>query len=211
MSGELYINPVRANLFRNCERFGQMHPYTKIKLGKYSIVTEADMNGGQAPKWNRTLLIRRINEEKIEIEVWNMNRLFFNDLIGSATITFEELFEKLLMNRKFKEWVPLFYKGREAGHIYIKAVFIPDSGYLPNVISERRELEKLRQLDNLDTLMDTSRSNSDRDRETNSDSLEFRSSEFEKQTYKTFNEKEAEEDRPRNDTSALISDSADFP
>jgi hypothetical protein len=129
MSGELLIRAVSASLTRKTERFGKMNPYVKVKVGNFSVHTEADMNGSLNPKWENNLLIRRHREDSLIIEVWNLNRLLPNALIGAATISFEALIAYDKPFKEYREWIPLKYKGKISGNIYVEMIFYPDVIY----------------------------------------------------------------------------------
>ncbi len=124
--GTLHIRPISAKLLHNTEHFGKMDPYVKIKIGNLMEKTHAAKKQHLEPAWDEELVFKITDETLIDIEVKN-KELIHDDLIGTANISLNTWLNS--SNFSFSEWVPLFYKEKDAGSLLLEMRFVPDAGF----------------------------------------------------------------------------------
>jgi len=124
MSGNIVIKPLTAKLTRNTEFFGKMDPLVKVLVGTHYQRTGVARKGHKNPGWETELTLRRQNEDIIHFELWDGD-IMKGDLIGSGDLSFNKIFQ---MGNRVSGWIPLFYKGKDAGDLLVDVLFIPDSG-----------------------------------------------------------------------------------
>ena len=125
-SGELTIRPLTANLKRDKDIIFKMDPYVKIVLGTQYQKTPVAWMKGKHPGWKDQLTFRRNAEDLITFEVWDKDILSHDDMIGVGAVAFSSV---LLKGNRYNEWVPLTFKGKNAGELLVDISFAPD--YLP--------------------------------------------------------------------------------
>jgi hypothetical protein len=113
-----------AKLSRNTEFFGKMDPLVKVIIGTHTQRTAVAKRGHKNPGWETELSLRRMAEDIIHFEVWDKD-IIKGDLVGMGDIAFNQIF---VLGNKFNGWIPLKYKGKEAGELLVDVLFIPDAG-----------------------------------------------------------------------------------
>jgi C2 domain. len=124
--GTLSIRPISAKLLHNTEHFGKMAPYVKIKIGNHVEKTRAAKKMHMEPSWDEELIFNITDETMIDIEVKH-KELIHDDLIGTASLSLNTWLNS--NNFSFSEWVPLFYKEKDAGSLLLEMRFTPDAGF----------------------------------------------------------------------------------
>jgi hypothetical protein len=124
MSGNVVIRPLTAKLTRNTEFFGKMDPLVKVIIGTHTQRTAIAKRGHKNPGWETELSLRRSFEDIIHLEVWDRD-IIKGDLVGMGDISFNQIF---VLGNKFNGWIPLKYKGKDAGELLVDILFIPDAG-----------------------------------------------------------------------------------
>jgi hypothetical protein len=124
MSGNIVIKPLTAKLTRSTEFFGKMDPLVKVLVGTHYQQTGIARKGHKNPGWETELTLRRSMEDIIHFEVWDKD-ILKGDLIGSGDLSFNKIFQ---MGNRVSGWIPLYYKGKEAGDLLVDVLFIPDAG-----------------------------------------------------------------------------------
>lgn len=127
MSGNIVIRPLTAKLTRNTEFFGKMDPLVKVLVGSRFQQSGIARKGHKCPGWETELVLRRLNEDIIHFEVWDKD-ILKGDLIGSGDLSFSKIFQ---MGNRVSGWIPLFYKGKDAGELLVDVQFIPDVSQQP--------------------------------------------------------------------------------
>jgi hypothetical protein len=126
MSGNIVIRPLTAKLTRSTEFFGKMDPLVKVMVGHHFQRTTIARKGHKNPGWETELTLRRMNEDIIHFEVWDQD-LIKGDLIGSGDLSFNKIFQS---GNRVSGWIPLTYKGKDAGDLLVDVLFIPDAGVI---------------------------------------------------------------------------------
>lgn len=127
-TGKLIVKPLRARLTRDTEVFGKMDPYVKLELGSQRYKTKTHNNAGKHPSWYDIFEMQRTNEETLHLHVYDKDVLK-DDHVGSGTFSINYLFS--LPSYHYSGNVPLLYKGKSAGEIYIDIVFHPGQAPMP--------------------------------------------------------------------------------
>jgi len=137
MSGNIVIRPLTAKLVRSTEFFGKMDPLVKVLVGTHYQRTGIARKGHKNPGWETELTLRRSMEDIIHFEVWDRD-ILKGDLIGSGDLSFNKIFQ---LGNRVNGWIPLYYKGKEAGDLLIDVLFIPDAGV--NVGQDRQDTTRI--------------------------------------------------------------------
>jgi len=100
-----------------------MDPYVKVELGTQSYKTKTHHSGGKNPVWSDVFELLITNEETLYLRVYDKD-LLKDDHVGSGTFSISQLLT--LPSYHFAGNVPLMYKNKSAGEIYIDIVFYPN-------------------------------------------------------------------------------------
>lgn len=100
-----------------------MDPYVVLEFGAQKYKTKTHQNAGKTPSWNDIFEMQRINEETILFHVYDKDT-GKDDLVGSGTFSVNYL--TTLPSYHYAGNVPLTYKGKSAGEIYIDITFYPN-------------------------------------------------------------------------------------
>jgi Ca2+-dependent lipid-binding protein len=112
----IFIKPLNAKLQRDTESFGKMDPYCVITMGSNKLQTKVAEDGGKAPVWNDVLSFKRINEDKIIIEVWEKDGVS-DDIIGTGSLVISQIINKKV---KINETVKIEFKNKPAGTVSLE-------------------------------------------------------------------------------------------
>lgn len=125
MSGNLIIKPLSGKLTRDTETFGKMDPYVKVIMGSQKEKGPVAKDAGKFPGWNCVMNMRRSAEEIISFEVWDKDSASSDDLVGNGILAFSKILQS---KNHFNSWIPLTYKGKNAGELLVDIEFFPDGG-----------------------------------------------------------------------------------
>lgn len=114
-SGMATLRVVRAELTRDKALLTNMDPYVVIRTNAAEVQTNVAMNQGRTPSWNNSFNLNLTGDQIFHIAVYDKN-LLKDGLIGETTLN---LGTALSANR-FNGWQPLYYKGENAGQIYLE-------------------------------------------------------------------------------------------
>lgn len=135
LTGKLIIKPVRARLTRDTEWFGyvfanrsKMDPYVRIECGMQRYKTKTHSNAGKNPSWYDIFEMQRTNEDTIYFHVYDED-VGKDDHVGTATFSVGQLLA--LPSYHFTGNIPLYYKSKSSGEIYVDITFHPNQGAMP--------------------------------------------------------------------------------
>jgi len=113
---------------KDMDWFGKMDPYAVIKCGTQTVRSKTHIDGGRHPVWAQTFEFNIINENTVEISVYDEDTLSRDDLIGTASVSLAKLRER----RADQMAVPVMSKkGKQRGYLHISMVFQPNSALRP--------------------------------------------------------------------------------
>ncbi|KAG0634889.1 hypothetical protein HOY80DRAFT_490546 [Tuber brumale] len=120
--GELVVVLDKAKNLPNRKKIGKQDPYVVVRLGKIAQRTDADVRGGQTPRWDKELrfYIRDSPDYKtLKITVFNDDKKA--DLIGETTLKIDKI---LVTGGGINDgWRELRCKGRYAGEILVELTY----------------------------------------------------------------------------------------
>jgi Ca2+-dependent lipid-binding protein len=99
-----------------------MSPYVKVTLGSEWKTTVAAKRQHMNPIWDQSLHFRFHGEPTIFFEVWNKEHITKDDLVAAGSMVLSNLMDQ----RNIHQWVPLFYKEKDAGSLLVELNFFPD-------------------------------------------------------------------------------------
>ena len=123
MSGTLVVTCKHARLFRDTEFIGKMDPYVIVELGAIKKKTKTHNSGGKKPQWDETFKFQRKAETEITFTVMDED-VTSDDHVGSGTLFLDDIFKK----GKFKDFIKLQYKGKEAGQLFVEIEWLGAGG-----------------------------------------------------------------------------------
>mmetsp|Transcript_20877 Transcript_20877/g.53101 ORF Transcript_20877/g.53101 Transcript_20877/m.53101 type:complete len:184 (-) Transcript_20877:812-1363(-) len=85
-AGTLSLTLEYAKDLKDMDWFGKMDPYAIIKCGTQTVRSETATDGGRNPVWTQTFDFNIMNENTIEISIFDADILTKDDMIGIATI-----------------------------------------------------------------------------------------------------------------------------
>jgi len=123
-AGRLMIRPLSAKLTHNTEHFGKMSPYVKVLVGNQVEKTAKVKKGHLNPVWGETeLWFDYFGDEMITFEVWHDELILKDDLVGSQSFSLSSFLSR---GDSFNDWIPLLWKGGDAGALEVAFQFFPE-------------------------------------------------------------------------------------
>jgi len=123
-SGTLYVRPVSGKLLHDTEFFGKMDPYVKVIIGTTFQKTPIAKKQHLTPNWDCEFIFELTGvEDLILFEVYDKDLITKDDLIGAGSISISSF-----NNNIFNQWIPLSFKGRDAGALLVEMRIAPTSG-----------------------------------------------------------------------------------
>ena len=122
-SGKLRLTVIEAKLKRDTDFWTKMDPYCKLKIREDTYKTKVLNNAGKLPKWNETfeIPVKYIGDDML-VEVWDED-VAADDVVGSGNVKLSSL----CANGGIDEWFDIFYKGKKAGNVHFKSVFVAET------------------------------------------------------------------------------------
>jgi len=113
---------------KDMDWFGKMDPYAVIKCGTQTVRSKTHIDGGRHPVWAQTFEFNIINENTVEISVYDEDNTSKDDIIGTATVSLAKVREQ----RADKAAVPLMSKkGKQNGFIHVSLAFQTNAALKP--------------------------------------------------------------------------------
>ena len=125
--GILKIHVHEARLTHDTETFGKMDPYCVFETRQQRVRTKTLNGAGKTPNWLGEMLtfdVKYIGDD-ISLSIWDDDP-GKDDLIGTSEIKISSL----CVGSGLDEWFKLFFHGREAGVIHLRAIWEPRGGPL---------------------------------------------------------------------------------
>eukprot|EP00826_Nyctotherus_ovalis_P011546 TRINITY_DN12_c0_g1_i13.p2 TRINITY_DN12_c0_g1~~TRINITY_DN12_c0_g1_i13.p2 ORF type:complete len:152 (+),score=20.81 TRINITY_DN12_c0_g1_i13:2-457(+) len=122
-TGKLVVRPTHAKLTRDTEFFGKMDPYVKVQLGERIFRTRIHQEAGKTPSWTDAFQFARKNEVVLHVQVCDED-LITDDLVGTGKLSIAEYCTP--EEERKKVTVPIYYKGKPAGELFMEIEFEPD-------------------------------------------------------------------------------------
>ncbi len=117
MPGTLIVKPQNARLTHDTEFIIRMDPYCVIKIGSQTQSTAVCESGGKNPNWGIiSLSFHLTSEDVVDVVVWDKDLISKNDLVAQGSLSLQSIISSGI-NPLLT--IPLFYKGKSAGEIYI--------------------------------------------------------------------------------------------
>jgi len=110
-----------------------MDPYVKMQISSKVFRTKTHTNGGKCPSWNEAFEFKRATEDIIYVYVYDEDSATSDDLIGEGRFNLSTVCSG--GNNKFADYIPLTYKGKSAGDIYLDIIFYADAATIPTAPS----------------------------------------------------------------------------
>mmetsp|Transcript_20875 Transcript_20875/g.53096 ORF Transcript_20875/g.53096 Transcript_20875/m.53096 type:complete len:185 (-) Transcript_20875:655-1209(-) len=127
-AGTLSLTLEYAKDLKDMDWFGKMDPYAIIKCGTQTVRSKTHVDGGRHPVWAQTFEFNIINENTVEISLFDEDTLTKDDHIGIATIslakTREQGADKLMAPVMTK-------KGKQHGYVQVSMTFKTNAALRP--------------------------------------------------------------------------------
>ena len=94
--GRLEVNVMDAVRLRDTQTWGKQDPYVWVQCGaRNKERTKTHTDGGVCPRWmERFTFSLDGSETALDIEVWNSNTLTSNNIMGTGSISLDEVFAR---------------------------------------------------------------------------------------------------------------------
>lgn len=120
-SGNIYVRPQNARLFRETEIMGVMEPYIRVTVGYQSQYTRRGV--GKTPVWSYENLPFQYNsaDRWIVVEVFDHDAVGKDELVGGGCFSLASLVE---LGRVVQP-IPIYYRDKPVGDVMVDLEFIP--------------------------------------------------------------------------------------
>jgi Ca2+-dependent lipid-binding protein len=122
MTGTLKIHVMEARLTRDTETFGKMDPYCLLIMREQKHRTKTCNGAGKTPNWGGEVAafdVKYVGDD-LKLSVFDEDP-GQDDLVGTADIKVSSM----CIGAGIDEWYKIFYKGKEAGAVHLKSVWMP--------------------------------------------------------------------------------------
>jgi Ca2+-dependent lipid-binding protein len=114
------VKVVRAEISRDKNLLSSMDPYCIIRTNAGEVKTSVAKGMGKNPVWSDSFNINFNGDTTLYVGMWDKDTFTPDDIIAETTIN---LMGNLTSGQPFSGWHPLFYKGQNAGQIYVEILF----------------------------------------------------------------------------------------
>lgn len=123
-AGELHFTLEYARNLKDEDWFGRQDPYCVVKCGGQSYRSRTQVDGGKNPVFAETFRFNIINENTVEVTVYDEDTLVRDDLIGLATVSLASV----RYQGHDSQHVPVISrkKGKQHGELVVTLKFIPN-------------------------------------------------------------------------------------
>jgi len=101
-----------------------MDPYVKITVADKVFRTKTHTDAGKSPSWSDEFSFKRTYEDTMCIYIYDEDVAKQDDLICEGKFSLATICNPVM--NKFADNIPMFYKGKNAGELYINLTFHPD-------------------------------------------------------------------------------------
>ncbi len=103
--------------------FGRMDPYAVVTCGGQRVRTKTHTDGGRNPVWGQSFQFNVINENTVEVELYDSDTLSRDDRIGSCTV---DLSRARMNGSDSQQAAVRTSKGKQHGFISVRINFTPN-------------------------------------------------------------------------------------
>ena len=119
MYGMAMIKIVRAELSREKNLLTNMDPYCILRTNAGEVKTSVAKGMDKNPSWSDSFNVNFNGDTTLYIGLWDKDKFTPDDIIAETTINLMGN----LNSGPFSGWHPLFYKGQNAGQIFVEILF----------------------------------------------------------------------------------------
>ncbi|BFZ58815.1 hypothetical protein PYCC9005_005880 [Savitreella phatthalungensis] len=118
--GTLIVILDKARNLPNRRKIGKQSCYAVVRLGNDCQRSPTDKRAGQVPSWNHEMRfsVACPEETLLRISIFNEDSRT-PDLVADAAVDLTSLYQK----REYDAWVPLRFKDKPAGEVYVELTF----------------------------------------------------------------------------------------
>lgn len=122
LHANLIVRPLSAKIFYETSVIFKMDPFVRVKVGNQILNSPTCNMGGKTPTWSNVEMPLRVDDVLyIRFELWDRNKLTYDDMIGYGDLEFSRF-----VDNKFFEWVPLKRENIVAAELLVEIIIIPD-------------------------------------------------------------------------------------
>lgn len=128
---DVYLDCAKG--LKDTEIIGKADPYVILKAGKETAKTATCKDQGSSPVWGEKITLRLARDcKQLILTIYNSNRLYKDDVMGTCTITLSEVFDSdnTLPDGTFlspsADYPVTRPDGKGRGHIRLALVFEQD-------------------------------------------------------------------------------------
>ncbi|GIL80601.1 hypothetical protein Vretimale_15911 [Volvox reticuliferus] len=122
-SGLLTVTVEYAKDLKDKDWFGKQDPYAVLRVGGQAFRTKTHSNGGKNPVWNETFHINIINDNTIDITIYDSD-VGKDDIIGNTTVVLARVREQ---GQDYQQCPVRTKSGKQHGFIAVRLQFAKNS------------------------------------------------------------------------------------
>eukprot|EP00197_Chlamydomonas_leiostraca_P007216 CAMPEP_0202865554 /NCGR_PEP_ID=MMETSP1391-20130828/6227_1 /ASSEMBLY_ACC=CAM_ASM_000867 /TAXON_ID=1034604 /ORGANISM="Chlamydomonas leiostraca, Strain SAG 11-49" /LENGTH=341 /DNA_ID=CAMNT_0049545413 /DNA_START=102 /DNA_END=1127 /DNA_ORIENTATION=- len=122
--GVLTVQLLFAKDLKDGDLFGKQDPYAKLTVGNQTFRSKTHNRGGKNPVWNETFRFTVINENTLEVTVWDED-MVSDDKIGWCNIDLAKV--RTTRKEHLQQAVMRPKSGKQQGFISMELAFEPNS------------------------------------------------------------------------------------
>jgi Ca2+-dependent lipid-binding protein len=126
-AGKLKIVILEARLTHDTEPLGKMDPYVIVETRMQRFRTKTQDDAGKTPAWADEVLEIDVKYVGDDIHFVVMDEeVASDDHVGECTVKLTSFIgAKDSKTAEMDDWWEIFYEGKSAGHIHMKAIWTP--------------------------------------------------------------------------------------
>ncbi|GIL63320.1 hypothetical protein Vafri_17413 [Volvox africanus] len=122
-SGLLTVTVEYAKDLKDKDWFGKQDPYAVLRVGGQTFRTKTHNNGGKNPVWNETFHINVINDNTIDVTIFDSD-VGKDDIIGTTTVVLAKVREH---GQDYQQCPVRTKSGKQHGFVAIRLQFAKNS------------------------------------------------------------------------------------
>ncbi|KAG2447143.1 hypothetical protein HYH02_007889 [Chlamydomonas schloesseri] len=127
-AGQLRVVLQYAKGLKDQDWFGRQDPYVRLRLGSQERRSRTHIDGGKNPVWEETFEFGIINENTLELILYDEDTLKKDDLIGTATVSLARARE---LGHEVVQAPVLTKHHKQKGFVQLTLSFTPNSRLRP--------------------------------------------------------------------------------